>query len=132
MVAILIAVPLFLLAPSGSPAPSTTGPPLDMLGRQVNLTPPQCPKETGNPVDTIVVNVSFVVQLVGWCTPHQGVGGMGTEPDGHSYPFQIGTSGFGTSPAPWVNWTSPDGTFGVRYNQNATVVLWALAPLVNS
>ena len=89
----------------------------------LNLTPPTCPTQNGSVTRVTVATVQFSLRIVEWCSFGSQVNGTGAEQPGPTYSFQLGSAAHSTTG--WINWTSPDGEFGVDYNQQVTVHLWA-------
>ena len=77
----------------------------------LNLSPPTCPSQNGSYTNKTVGSVHFSLHLVEWCSFGPQVNGTGVEPSGVAYPFQLGSAAH--SSTGWINWTSPDGMFGV-------------------
>jgi hypothetical protein len=110
-----------------SPTTSPQGPYLGVVPQWFNLTPPECPNETGPMANLAAASGHFTVGLAGWCTAFPDIRGTGTEPDGRADSILVGVPVEPLWLRGWTNWTSPDGTFGLDDNQGPTVVLWSSA-----
>ncbi|HEV2449255.1 MAG TPA: hypothetical protein VGU43_02460 [Thermoplasmata archaeon] len=95
--------------------------------RTVNLSPPASAGSTSGPVTEVAVGpTSFSLRLIDWFSAAgPAVNGSVAEWAGPILGFTVGGPPTTTG---WANWTSPDGTSGVDYNEDVTVLIWTVVP----